>query len=101
MVAEDVVDRIRAYSESCREAEKERDSVALTAANYEEYNRQIDKTLRGLREQVQRQESALREVIFPCLSCYDTVMSCLTGEFCIASCLYSSSRAPTPGPTAP
>ncbi|KAM5469153.1 hypothetical protein MauCBS54593_004505 [Microsporum audouinii] len=62
MVAEDVVDRIRAYSESCREAEKERDSVALTAANYEEYNRQIDKTLRGLRGRVQRQESALREL---------------------------------------
>ncbi|EZG04578.1 hypothetical protein H106_05484 [Trichophyton rubrum CBS 735.88] len=62
MVAEEVVERIRAYQESCREIEKEREKGALTAADYEEYNRQIDKTLRGLREQVQRQESALREL---------------------------------------
>ncbi|EFE36043.1 uncharacterized protein ARB_04980 [Trichophyton benhamiae CBS 112371] len=61
MVAEEVVERIRAYQESCRDIEKEREKGALTAADYEEYNRQIDKTLRGLREQVQRQETALRE----------------------------------------
>ncbi|KAK2877812.1 hypothetical protein FQN49_001169 [Arthroderma sp. PD_2] len=59
-VPEDVVEKIRSYAASCREVEKERGLV--TAANYEEHNRQIDKTLRGLREQVQRQESALREL---------------------------------------
>ncbi|EFQ99089.1 hypothetical protein MGYG_02103 [Nannizzia gypsea CBS 118893] len=62
MVAEDVAERIRVYQESCRDVEKERGRVALTAADYEEYNRQIDKTLRGLREQVQRQELALRKL---------------------------------------
>ncbi|GBF61584.1 hypothetical protein TMEN_4088 [Trichophyton mentagrophytes] len=62
MVTEEVVERIRAYQESCRAIEKEREKGALTAADYEEYNRQIDKTLRGLREQVQRQESALKEL---------------------------------------
>lgn len=71
MVAEEVVERIRAYQESCRDIEKEREKGALTAADYEEYNRQIDKTLRGLREQVQRQETALREVCHLCLA--DTV----------------------------
>ncbi|KAF3480391.1 uncharacterized protein GIQ15_05738 [Arthroderma uncinatum] len=60
-VSGEVVERIRSYDASCREVEKER-SVPLTAANYEEHSRQIEKTLRGLREQVQRQEDALREL---------------------------------------
>lgn len=78
MVAEEVVERIRAYQESCREIEKEREKGALTAADYEEYNRQIDKTLRGLREQVQRQESALREVCHLCLA--DTICFGLSNQ---------------------
>ena len=62
-VSPDVVDKICAFSEECRKRDEEtRASEPLDELDLEEHNRRLDRTLRGLQEQVKRQEATLREV---------------------------------------
>ncbi|KAK2750580.1 hypothetical protein FQN57_002651 [Myotisia sp. PD_48] len=60
-VSEATVEKIRSYSKSCQELEKDRNQAA-THINYEEYNQQINRTLQSLREQVRSQEAALQDL---------------------------------------
>lgn len=62
-ISADVVEKICAFSEECRKRDEEtRASEPLDELDLEEHNRLLDRTLRGLQEQVKRQEVTLREV---------------------------------------
>ena len=64
-ISSEVADKIRAFSEDCHKRDEEtRASEPLDELDLEEHNRRLDRTLRGLQEQVKRQEATLREVSF-------------------------------------
>lgn len=62
-VPPEVVDKIRSFSEDCSKREEEqRASDQPDELDLEDHNRRLDRTLRGLQEQVRRQEAVLQEV---------------------------------------
>ncbi|EEP76162.1 predicted protein [Uncinocarpus reesii 1704] len=58
----EIVERIQAFAESCREFEVQRQEELTAATHRENYDGQLDETLKRLRGQVDRQESVLQEL---------------------------------------
>ena len=58
----DILEKIRLFSENAQKHEKQRADDAPNTVDYHAYNRRLDRTLQGLKDQVRRQEAALNEV---------------------------------------
>jgi hypothetical protein len=56
------VEKIRAVAERGHNIEKQYNGIPLSSDAIRTYNRRLDETIRGLQDNVKRQEDALREV---------------------------------------
>lgn len=61
-VSQETVDKIQNFANQRQKAEGEYESQPLSPASLQSYSRKLDETLKGLQNQVKRQEGELQKV---------------------------------------